>query len=124
MAWEKAAPLDRLVRDGRTVVKIGKRQIALFKTGRGILACNNRCPHEGYPLREGSLDGACILTCNWHNWKFDLSSGENLTGGDALRTYATKVEGDAVWVDIVEPPATERQAKALANLKDAFDDQS
>jgi nitrite reductase/ring-hydroxylating ferredoxin subunit len=124
MAWQKAVALDRLERDGRTVAKIGKRQIALFRTENGILACNNRCPHEGYPLREGSLDGACILTCNWHNWKFDLKTGENLTGGDALRTYATKVEAGEIWIDIVEPPAAERQAQALANLKEAFDDEA
>jgi len=124
MAWQKAMALDRLERGGRAVAKIGKRQIALFRTGSGILACNNRCPHEGYPLREGSLDGACILTCNWHNWKFDLKTGENLTGGDALRTYATKVEAGEIWVDIVEPPAAERQAKALASLREAFDDEA
>ena len=80
MAWEKATTLDRLKRDGRTVAKIGSRQIAVFETGSGILACNNRCPHEGYPLKEGSLDGACVLTCNWHNWKFDLKTGANQIG--------------------------------------------
>lgn len=124
MAWQKAVALDRLERDGRTVAKIGKRQIALFRTENGILACNNRCPHEGYPLREGSLDDGCVLTCNWHNWKFNLKTGENLTGGDALRTYATKVEAGEIWIDVVEPPAAERQARALANLKEAFDDES
>ena len=124
MAWEKATTLDRLKRDGRTVAKIGSRQIAVFETGSGILACNNRCPHEGYPLKEGSLDGACVLTCNWHNWKFDLKTGANLTGGDGLRTYPTRIEDGAVWIEIVEAPAAERQAKALAGLREAFDDES
>lgn len=124
MAWEKAATLDRLKRDGRVVAKIGSRQIAVFETASGLLACNNRCPHEGYPLKEGSLDGACVLTCNWHNWKFDLKTGANLTGGDGLRVYPTRIEDGAVWVEIVEPPAAERQAKALANLREAFDDES
>jgi nitrite reductase/ring-hydroxylating ferredoxin subunit len=124
MAWEKSVALDRLERDGRVVARIGGRQIALFKTEAGILACNNRCPHEGYPLREGSLDGACVLTCNWHNWKFDLNTGENLTGGDALRTYPTRIEAGEIWIDIVEPPVAERQATALADLREAFDDES
>ena len=125
MVWEKAIRLDRLKRDGRAVAKVGTRQIAFFRTGDDILACNNRCPHEGYPLREGSLDGGtCVLTCNWHNWKFDLKTGANLTGGDGLRTYPTRIEGGEVWVDIVEAPAADRQAKALANLKEAFDDES
>ena len=124
MAWEKAIPLDRLERDGRAVAKVGTRQIAFFRTADGILACNNRCPHEGYPLREGSLDGACVLTCNWHNWKFDLKTGANMTGGDGLGVYATRIEDGAIWVDIVEAPPAERQAKALANLREAFDDES
>ena len=124
MAWEKAIRLDRLERDGRAVAKVGTCQIAIFRTEGGILACNNRCPHEGYPLREGSLDGACVLTCNWHNWKFDLETGANLTGGDGLRTYPTRIEGGEVWVDIVEAPAADRQAKALASLREAFDDES
>ncbi len=124
MAWEKVATLDRLKRDGRTVAKIGNRQIALFQTEDGILACNNRCPHEGYPLKEGSLDGACVLTCNWHNWKFDLKTGANMTGGDGLRVYPTRVEDGAVWVEVIEQPAAERQAKAIASLREAFDDES
>ena len=41
----------------RMVVKFGGKQIALFLNRRGtVYACANRCPHEGYPLVEGSLD--------------------------------------------------------------------
>src|SRR5262247_717451 len=69
-AWAPAISLERLERAGKVVVKIGSKQIALFRTAAGIHACNNRCPHEGYPLREGTVDGDCVLTCNWHNWKF------------------------------------------------------
>ncbi len=65
-----------------------------------------------------------MLTCNWHNWKFDLNTGANMTGGDGLGVYATRIEDGAIWVDIVEAPPAERQAKALANLREAFDDES
>ncbi len=122
MGWSSAISLDRLRRDGRAVTRIGGKQIALFDTGAGIYACNNRCPHEGYPLREGTLDQACLLTCNWHNWKFDLRTGENLYGGDRLRTYPTKIVDDTVWVDVSDPPPEIRIATALTNLRSAFDD--
>jgi len=92
MTWTPAIASDRLSRDRKAVVKLGARQIALFEAGGAIYACNNRCPHEGYPLREGTLDG-CVLTCNWHNWKFDLRDGSNLLGGDRLRTYPTRIGG-------------------------------
>ena len=60
--WAKAATLDALRDKGRLVFRKAGRQIALFDTPGGVLACNNRCPHEGYPLREGNLDDRCIHT--------------------------------------------------------------
>ena len=120
--WTKATNLDVLKDKGRLVFRKAGRQIALFDTPRGVLACNNRCPHEGYPLREGSLDGRCILTCNWHNWKFDLESGRNLYGGEGLRTYPVEIRGAEVWIDLVDPPVAERRAEILASLAEARED--
>ena len=102
----------------------GGRQIALFDTPDGIYACNNRCPHEGYPLREGTLDEGCTLTCNWHNWKFDLRDGSNLYGGDRLRTYPVELRNGDIWVDLSEAPVDARRAVIMKNLRDAFDDHS
>lgn len=122
MTWIAAMPIEKLRRDGKLVAKLGGKQIALFAAGDAILACNNRCPHEGYPLREGTLDEACVLTCNWHGWKFDLRTGDNLLRGDRLRTYPTRIVDGAVWVDVTDPPPEQRRAQALANLRTAFDD--
>ncbi len=102
------------------LVRVEKKQIVLFKRADGIYACNNRCPHEGYPLSEGSLSEDCVLTCNWHNWKFDLESGDNLTDGDRLRTYPVEIHGQEIWLDVSEAPAAERQQAALDNLADAL----
>ena len=101
----KVADLADLDAKGLKVVKVGRKQIVLFKTDAGIYACNNRCPHEGYPLAEGHLADGCVLTCNWHNWKFDLESGETLIGGDRLRRYPVVVKGSEIWLDVGDPPA-------------------
>jgi nitrite reductase/ring-hydroxylating ferredoxin subunit len=122
MTWISAMTVEKLRRDGKLVAKLGGKQIALFAAGDAVLACNNRCPHEGYPLREGTLDEACVLTCNWHGWKFDLRTGDNLLRGDRLRTYPTRIVDGAVWVDVTDPPPEQRMAQALANLRTAFDD--
>jgi nitrite reductase/ring-hydroxylating ferredoxin subunit len=122
MAWTSALPLENLRRDGAVVRKLSGKQIALFAKGDAVYACNNRCPHEGYPLREGTLDGDCVLTCNWHGWKFDLRTGENLLQGDCLRIYPTRIVDETVWVDLTDPPPVERQAQAMRNLRIAFDD--
>ena len=120
--WTRAAALEALEDKGSLVFRRDGRQIALFRTPRGVLACNNRCPHEGYPLREGSLDERCILTCNWHNWKFDLESGANLYGGEVLRTYPVEIRGGEVWIDLADPPFAERRARTLASLAEARED--
>ncbi|MEO2091127.1 MAG: Rieske (2Fe-2S) protein, partial [Gemmataceae bacterium] len=53
-----------------------RRVVAVGRVGGEIRAISNRCPHEGYPLHQGVLK-QCVLTCNWHNWKFDLRDGSN-----------------------------------------------
>ena len=120
--WTRAASLETLERRRRLVFRKAGRQIALFHTPQGVRACNNRCPHEGYPLREGSLDERCILTCNWHNWKFDLESGRNLYGGEGLRTYPVEIRGGEVWIDLADPPFAGRRGEILASLAEARED--
>ena len=120
--WVKAAGVADLRRKGRMVFRLEDRQIALFDTAHGIYACNNRCPHEGYPLHEGTLDENCLLTCNWHNWKFDLETGENQRDGDRLRIYPVQIRGSEIWIEIVDPPIEERLAISLEDLKQGFVD--
>ncbi len=104
------------------IFKHGRKQIVIIQGKDAVYACNNRCPHEGYPLKVGTLTEGCILTCNWHNWKFNLESGETLVGGDRLRRYPVTIKDSDVWLDLTEPPAGERIAHALASLREAFDD--
>lgn len=122
--WRRLLSLAELRRERVCMQRIEGRQIAVFDTPDGPRACANRCPHEGYPLSEGSLSPDCILTCNWHNWKFDLASGENLYGGDRLRIYSLEVRDDEIWVDLADPPREQRYAAIVASLRDAFDDYS
>ena len=120
------ADLDKLRARRVMVVKHGKKQIALFAAGPKVYACNNRCPHEGYPLSEGTLSAGsqgrgCLLTCNWHNWKFDLESGETLVGSDNLRRYPVRLEDGKVWLDLADPPPEARAEAALEGLRAAFE---
>jgi nitrite reductase/ring-hydroxylating ferredoxin subunit len=120
--WFDAGLRADLDKQGRRVVKAGRKQILLLTDGGRVFACNNRCPHEGYPLSEGTLGSSCTLTCNWHNWKFDLASGETIVGGDRLRQYPVEERDGRIWVDITDPPAEARQDRALGNLAEASDD--
>jgi nitrite reductase/ring-hydroxylating ferredoxin subunit len=82
----------------------------------------DRCPHEGYPLSQGTVrDG--VLTCKWHNWKFELGTGGCLFGGEGVRRYPSSVDerGHLVVVaDLDEAKERARLSSSLcAGLRDA-----
>lgn len=123
MAWIDVAAADELAAAGKLVIRHDGRQILLLDTPTGLFACVNRCPHEGYPLREGSLSAdknSCVLTCNWHNWKFDLSSGETLVGGDKLRRFPVRRRDSRIEIEIVPEPLADRRSTILASLRRAL----
>ncbi len=122
MRWTDVCDEAELRARGRMVVRAADKKILLLASQRGLFACANRCPHEGYPLSEGALTNECILTCNWHNWKFDLSSGETLVGGDLLPRFPVRTENGRVLLDATPPDPAERRAAILAALLRALAD--
>src|ERR1700728_1108623 len=100
-----------LAAGGRKLIRRAGKQILLIASGGRLFAIANRCPHEGYPLSEGTLGPGCVLTCNWHNWKFDLASGSALVGRDPVRTYATEERNGEIFIDLPDPPADAQRAR-------------
>ncbi|MFN3198943.1 MAG: Rieske (2Fe-2S) protein [Bradymonadia bacterium] len=109
--WTRTFTEDELPRGSRKVFKHAHHQIAVFHLDDGeIFAVDNRCPHEGYPLAQGVLDG-CTLTCSWHNFKFDLRDGACLKGEEAVKSWPVRRREGVIEVDLTEPdPATLRPA--------------
>jgi nitrite reductase/ring-hydroxylating ferredoxin subunit len=105
---------------GRKLVRKAGKQILLIARGGRVFAIANRCPHEGYPLSEGSEGPGCVLTCNWHNWKFDLATGAALVGRDPVRTYPVSLRGGEIFLDLADPPAGAQRERALAGLEAAL----
>lgn len=44
--------------------------LILFRDGSGPRLFEDRCPHRGYPLSEGRLEGGHVR-CGYHGWHFD-----------------------------------------------------
>ena len=99
----------------------GDKRIALFRTAAGVYAADNRCPHQGYALKDGDIRGD-VLTCAWHNWKFQLSDGKCVFGGENIRTYPVSVRDGWVYVDTTDPAPEEIAPELFASLLDAMGD--
>lgn len=115
--WVRAATLDD-VRNTKLFSHLDKR-IALYKTAEGVYATDNRCPHEGYALVRGEVKNG-VLTCEWHNWKFALASGECTFGGENVRTYPVEIRGSDIWVDVTDPPPEKIAPQLFESLLDAL----
>ena len=107
---------------GRKLFRHAGRQILLMACDGALFATANRCPHEGYPLSDGALGADCVLTCNWHNWKFDLRSAKTILGRDQLHHYPLEVRHGEIFIDLKEDPPGVVRAQARDAIAQALDD--
>jgi nitrite reductase (NADH) small subunit len=76
------------------------KPICVANIGGTISAMENSCLHRGGPLSQGVIDGNKVV-CPWHGWAWDVTSGEAAHNPAAkIKTYAIKIEGDDVLVEI------------------------
>jgi len=81
-------------------VTVGDRVVALFNVGGIFHALTNHCPHRGGPLGQGFLEGTEV-SCPWHNYTFDVRTGENVVSPDLrVERYEVKVEDGRVFVKV------------------------
>jgi nitrite reductase/ring-hydroxylating ferredoxin subunit len=82
-------------------VSVKKYTITIFLYDSKIYAVDNRCPHMGFPLNQGTVkDG--ILTCHWHYARFDLMNGGTFDqwAGDVTSFPVEIRNRNEVWIDV------------------------
>ncbi len=102
-------PDDRLPADGRvTSVTVNGRSLAMSRCGGRLGALENRCPHQGGPLGEGSIEKG-LLRCPWHGYDYDPISGLPPDGfDDAVPGFAVREDPDGTYVRVPAVPAAAR----------------
>lgn len=105
----RVARVGEIPPGGRKVVEVAGRSIGVFNLGGEFFALRNQCPHAGGPLCEGILSGFVrsevpgeyeyvrrgeILRCPWHQWEFDVKTGQSWFDPvkTRVRTYEVTVE--------------------------------
>ncbi|MFT7463648.1 MAG: nitrite reductase/ring-hydroxylating ferredoxin subunit [Pseudohongiellaceae bacterium] len=106
-SWTALCDLDDLAPgEMKAVGGEGHKLVVIRGVDERVRVLDNRCPHEGYPLSQGQLDGT-TLSCCWHNWKFNVDDGGCVLGGESAKTWPCRVWNGAVQADLAAPdPAT------------------
>ncbi|MEM1134914.1 MAG: thiamine pyrophosphate-dependent enzyme [Bacteroidota bacterium] len=102
-SWYKVLDDKEELKEGRVMsVTAGHTGICLTHFEGKYTALDNKCPHQGGPLGEGSIENG-LLRCPWHGWDFHPCTGKSPgSHGDGIRKYALKIEDNSIYVGIEE----------------------
>ena len=122
LTWHRLCAAADVDESGCKPFTVDGTHLALFKYEGSFHAVDNRCPHMGYPMSEGSVrDG--VLICHWHHWEFDLKTGGCfLTSGDDLKAFPVEVRDDGcVYVGLSQGEREEARLRLIERGKRALE---
>lgn len=103
--WFKTFPVERIAEGTLEAMSLQPAEAAsvevIVVNAAGKLAAYiNACAHQGMPLDKAIVDAEeGTLTCPWHGFCFDSTSGECLTmPGAQLEQLPLRVQDGHVWV--------------------------
>ena len=100
LTWHKVATKHDLKENRVKSVSCGTQSICLTHYKNQFAALDNRCPHQGGPLGDGSIENG-MLRCPWHGWDFDPITGKPPGGyDDGIATFALELRGDDIYVGV------------------------
>jgi len=119
--WQDVCGVADLPEGRVRSVTARNRTICLSRFDGRVAAMDNRCPHQGGPLGEGSIekgvDGKCWIRCPWHGWDFDPLTGKPPGGhGDSgQQLFPVELRGDRIFVGLeAEPPRLRTVSDVMA----------
>lgn len=119
--WVRVARAEDLP-DGRVMTIAARNETLCLSHFDGKWAAmDNRCPHQGGPLGEGSIEpgieGKCWIRCPWHGWDFDPLTGAPPGGHEdsGQKLWPVEVREGEVFVGLEpEPPHARTVSDAMA----------
>ena len=116
----RVCSLSELEEQGSRVVAVEGRTVLVLADQGNVYALDNRCPHMGFPLNQGTVrDG--ILTCHWHHAKFDLAGGCTFDPfADDVTSFRVEARDGEVWLNPT-PIEEDRETHWLRKLDEGLE---
>ncbi|NUS74421.1 MAG: non-heme iron oxygenase ferredoxin subunit [Corynebacteriales bacterium] len=105
--FERVCAASEITKGSALAVEVDDQPVAVVHADDGnFYAIHDVCSHAEVALSDGEIDG-CTLECWLHGSRFDLKTGEplELPATEPVPTYAVRVDGDDVLVDIEQESA-------------------
>lgn len=119
LIWHKVAETDEVAEGRVKSATAGTQSVALVHFQGQYAAMDNKCPHQGGPLGEGSIEkgieGKCWLRCPWHGWDFDPLTGKPPGGHEdtGQDMFDVDIREDGIYVGV---PALPPRARTIADV--------
>lgn len=109
MGYVRVAGTGDVQPGGMIPVDVGGEKLLLANVGGAFRAAGRKCPHFGFNLCRGKIDGNGVV-CPVHKAKFDLTTGAverdpkllfiQMTAKSGLTLYPVRVDGGDVLVEV------------------------
>ena len=100
LVWEKVLDTGELPEGMVRPVTCHRATVCMTHFEGTYTALDNRCPHQGGPLGEGSIENGW-LRCPWHGWEFDLETGDMVADRKfRLKKYDVAEKDDGIYVTL------------------------
>ncbi|HSV39694.1 MAG TPA: thiamine pyrophosphate-binding protein [Nocardioidaceae bacterium] len=100
--WHPVSGTDVPAEGRVTTTVVDGRSVALTRCGGKLGALENRCPHQGGPVGEGSIENGW-LRCPWHGYDYDPLTGQPPEGfSDSVSAYDVEERDGDIYVSL--PP--------------------
>ena len=108
MGYVKVTEVDALQPGEKKVFPLQGKTVLLINLCGEYSALDNKCPHMGGSLADGTLEGA-TLSCPRHGARFDVRTGKNVEGAKLAfiktkvsdaKMFPVKVEGKDILVEL------------------------
>jgi Fe-S cluster biogenesis protein NfuA/nitrite reductase/ring-hydroxylating ferredoxin subunit len=98
--WIRLGPAADISVDDLSTHTLNGLSVLVVNLGHRLSAYRNECAHEALPMDEAVLDVSNgTLTCPWHGFCFDATSGECLSApGAQLEQLPLRIDDGEVWV--------------------------
>ncbi len=100
--WHKVLDDPSQLQDERVMTVTAGHKSFCLTHHEGKFGClDNKCPHQGGPLGEGSIENG-LLRCPWHGWDYDPISGKAPGFDDGVESFPIEIRDDGIYIGLEE----------------------